>query len=75
MGHNQFAMDIAVDRLDGEVDHMSERLSVLEGKVTDLEVGYTELLVSGQEQVELSMRSARALSQLATAVLAQQGKI
>ena len=28
-------MDVVVDRLDGEVDHMSERLSVLEGKVTD----------------------------------------
>ena len=54
VGHNQFAMDIAVDRLDGEVDHMSERISALEGKVADLEVGYTKLLALGQEQVETS---------------------
>ena len=49
VGRNQFAMDVAVDRLDGEVDHASERLSALEGKVTDLEVGYTELLALGRE--------------------------
>ena len=53
VGHNQFAMDMAVDRLDREVDHVSERLSVLEGKVTDLEAGYTELLTLGREQVEM----------------------
>ena len=55
VGHNQFAMDVAVDRLDGEVDHASERLSALEGKVTDLEAGYTELLALGREQVETTM--------------------
>ena len=49
MGCNQFAMDITVDRLDREVDHTSERLSVLEGKTTDLEAGHTELLALGQE--------------------------
>ena len=70
VGHNQFTMDVVVDRLDGEVDHTSERLSMLEGKVTDLEVGYTELLLLGREQVETSMRSAHALGQLATTVLA-----
>ena len=75
VGRNQFAMDVAVDRLDREVDHASERLSALEGKVTDLEVGYTELLVLGREQVESMTQSAQALGQLATAVLAQQGKI
>ena len=51
---NQFTMDVAVDWLDGEVDHVSERISALEGKVADLEVGYTELLALGQEQVETS---------------------
>ena len=61
IGRNQFAMDVAVDRLDGEVDHTSERLSVLEGKVTDLEVGYTKLLALGREQVEMTMQSACAL--------------
>ena len=59
VGWNQFTMDVAVDRLDGEVDrldgevdHTSERLLALEGKVTDLKVGYTELLALGWEQVE-----------------------
>ena len=75
VGQNQFAMDVAVDQLDGEVDHALERLSALEGKVTDLEAGYTKLPALGWEQVELSTRSARALGQLTTAVLAQQGKI
>ena len=54
IGRNQFAMDMVVDRLDGEVDHASERISALEGKVLDLEVGYTELLALGREQVETS---------------------
>ena len=75
VGHNQFAMDIAVDRLDGEVDHASERLSALEGKVVNLEAGYTELLALGREQVETSTCSVHALGQLAMVVLAQQGKI
>ena len=75
VGRNQFVMDIAVDRLDGEVDHTSERISALEGKVADLEAGYTELLALGQEQVETSIQAAHGLGQLATAVLAQQVKI
>ena len=49
VGHNQFTMDMVVDRLDREVDHASKRLSALEGKVTNLEAGYTELLVLGRE--------------------------
>ena len=75
VGCNQFAMDVVVDRLDGEVDHASKRLSALEGKTNNLEVGYIELLALGREQVETTMRLACALGQLATAVLAQQGKI
>ena len=47
VGRNQFAMDVAVDWLDGEIDHASERISALEGKVADLEAGYTELLALG----------------------------
>ena len=54
IGRNQFTVDMVVDQLDGEVDHASERISTLEGKVLDLEVGYTELLALGQEQVETS---------------------
>ena len=68
-------MDVAVDWLDGEVDHASEWISTLEGKVADLEAGYTELLALGQEQVETSSWAACGLGQLATAVLAQQAKI
>ena len=64
-----------MDRLDGEVDHTSERISALEGKVADLEAGYTELLALGWEQVETSSWVACGLGQLATAVLAQQAKI
>ena len=75
VGQNQFAMDIAVDHLDGEVDHASKRIAVLEGKVVDLEAGYTKLLALGQEQVETSTCAARGLGQLATVVLAQQAKI
>ena len=75
VGRNQFAMDMAVDWLDGEIDHASERISTLEGKVADLEVGYTELLALGWEQVETSSQAAHGLGQLATAVLAQQAKI
>ena len=75
VGRNQFAMDMAVYRLDGEVDHVSERISALEGKVADLEAGYTELLALGWEQVEMSSRAVCGLGQLATVVLAQQAKI
>ena len=61
VGRNQFTMDMVVDWLDeridevdGRADHASERLTALEGKVTDMEAGYTELLVLGREQVETS---------------------
>ena len=61
VGRNQFAVDVTVDRLDerinevdGRADHTSERLSALEGKVVDMEVGYTELLALGWEQVKIS---------------------
>ena len=58
VGQNQFVVDVAVDHLDerinevdGRADHASEYLSVLEGKVTDMEAGYTELLALGAEGV------------------------
>ena len=61
VGRNQFVMDVVVDRLDERIDKVdrradeaSERLLALEGKVTDMEDGYKELLALGWEQVETS---------------------
>ena len=75
VGHNQFAMNVAVDRLDGEADHAAERIGVLEDKMADVEGGLDGLLELGREQTEASTRTARGLGQLATCVLAQQNKI
>ena len=75
VGRNQFVMDIAVDRLDGEVDHVAERIGVLEDKVADMEHSLNALLELGWEQTEASTQVARGLGQLATCVLAQQNKI
>ena len=62
IGRNQFAVDVAVDWLDeridevdGRADHTLECLLTLEGKVSDMEAGYMELLALGQEQVEMSV--------------------
>ena len=62
VGRNQFAVDMAVDQLDGRIDevdsradHASKHLSALEGKVTDMEAGYTKLLALGWEQTETSV--------------------
>ena len=61
IGRNQFAVDVAVDWLDERIDevdrradHVLEHLLALEGKVTDMEAGYTKLLALGREQVEMS---------------------
>ena len=58
--------------MDGRVDHALEQLLVLEGKVTDMEDGYRELLALGQEQVETLACSCCTLASLATIVVAQQ---
>ena len=68
-------LDERINKVDGRADHASERLLALEGKVTDMEAGYTELLALGQEQVETSTHSCQALTSLATVVVAQQQKI
>ena len=52
--------------MDGRVDHTLEHLSVLEGKVTDMEAGYTKLLALGQEQTETSVQACRAIMALST---------
>ena len=75
IGRNQFAVDVAVDQLDGEADHTAERISALEDKEADMERSLTALLELGREQTEASTRAAQGLGQLATCVLAQQNKI
>ena len=75
IGRNQFAMDVAVDRLDGEADHAAEHIGALEDKEADMERSLNALLELGWEQMEASTRAARGLGQLATCVLAQQNKI
>ena len=49
VGRNQFVVDVAVDRLDGEVDHAVERISTLEDKMADVEQGLNGLLELGRE--------------------------
>ena len=75
VGQNQFAVDVAVDQLDGEADHAAERIGALEDKMADVEQGLNGLLELGREQTESLTRTARGLGQLATCVLAQQNKI
>ena len=54
MGHNQFAVDVVVDCLDGEVDHATEWIGALEDKMADVEGGLNGLLELGREQTESS---------------------
>ena len=75
VGRNQFAMDVAVNRLDREADHTAERIGALEDKMADVEQSLHRLLELGREQMETLTRTARGLGQLATCVLAQQNKI
>ena len=69
VGRNQFAVDVAVDQLDGEADHAVERIGALEDKMVDVEWGLDGLLELGQEQTETSTWTAHGLGQLATCVL------
>ena len=75
VGRNQFAIDVAVDRLDREVDHAVEHIGALEDRQANTERSLNALLELGQEQTEVSTRAARGLGQLVTCVLAQQNKI
>ena len=75
IGRNQFTMNVAVDRLDGEADHAAERIGTLEDKEADMEHSLNVLLELDQEQTEASTRAAHGLGQLVTCVLAQQNKI
>ena len=75
VGRNQFAVDFAVDWLDGEADHAAESIGALEDKEADMERSLNALLELGQEQTEASTCAVRGLGQLATCMLAQQNKI
>ena len=75
MGRNQFAVDVVVDRLDGEADHAAECIGALEDKEADMKRSLNALLELGREQTEASTRAAHGLGQLATCILAQQNKI
>ena len=75
IGHNQYATDVELERLDGEADHATERIGALEDKEADMERSLNALLELGREQTEASTRAAWGLGQLVTCVLAQQNKI
>ena len=75
IGRNQHATDLELERLDGEADHVAERIGALEDKEADMERSLNMLLELGREQMEALTRAARGLGQLATCVLAQQNKI
>ena len=75
VGCNQYATDVELERLDGEVDHAAERIGALEDRLANTEHSLGALLELGREQTEASTRAARGLGQLATCVLAQQNKI
>ena len=75
IGRNQYATDVALERLDGEADHAAEWIRVLEDQEADMERSLNVLLELGREQTEASTCAARGLGQLATCMLAQQNKI
>ena len=79
VGRNQFAMDVVVDRLDekdeeleGRADEASERMTMLEGRVGDMEEGYQALLALGQDQVTTRVRACAAIAALTAITTDQQ---
>ena len=72
VGRNQYAMDVELERLDGEADHAAERIGALEDKEADMERSLNALLELGWEQTEASTRAAWGLGQLATCVLVRE---
>ena len=70
IGRNQHAIDLELERLDGEADHAAERIGALEDRLADTERSLNTLLELGWEQMEASTRAAQGLGQLATCVLA-----
>ena len=82
VGRNQFAMDVAVDRLDkkdeeleGRADEASERMTMLEGRLSDMEEGYRELLALGRDQVSTGVRACAAIAALTAISTDQQARL
>ena len=79
VGRNQFAMDVAVDRLDekdkeleGRADEASEWMMMLEGRLGDMEEGYQALLALGRDQVATGVRACAAIMALMAITTDQQ---
>ena len=82
VGRNQFAMDVAVDRLDekdeeleGRADEVSERMTMLEGRIGDMEEGYQALLALGRDQVTTRVRACAAIAALTVITTDQQARL
>ena len=82
VGRNQFAMDVAVDRLDekdkeleGRADEASERMTMLEGWIRDMEEGYQALLALGRDQVSTGVQACAAIATLTTITTDQQARL
>ena len=41
IGRNQYATDVELERLDGEADHVAERIGALEDRLANTEVALT----------------------------------
>ena len=82
VGRNQFAMDVAVDRLDekdeeleGRADEASEQMTMLEGRVDDMEEGYQALLALGWDQVGTRVQACSAIAALTAIATDQQARL
>ena len=58
VGRNQYATDVELERLDGEVDHTTERIRALEDREADMERSLNALLELSREQTEASTWAA-----------------
>ena len=82
VGRNQFAIDMAVDRLDekdeeleGRADEALERMMMLEGRVGDIEEGYQALLALGRDQVSTRVHACAAITALTAITTDQQARL
>ena len=82
VGRNQFTMDVAVDRLDekdeeleGRADEALERMTMLEGRVGDMEEGYQALLALGRDQVSTGVQACAAIATLTAITTDQQAQL